>query len=451
MNLDALLRRARDSFAGTILAQPALSWAAVLLSIAAAAALCAAAPAALIAVTCLFFFPALLLTVLMCGWRFGILAWITATIIVWAVASGGDAPTAMYEVAAFAFAAGLMVVISGFAHAVLFDRERLRSRLLKLLDASQGFMFVTDAAGHPLAHNPRWTTMTGMRWDDYHTEGWTTAIHPDDRDRLPLNAAAPSPDDIYDIELRVRDARGDWRWHRMRVVAVKDRLGNIAEWIGTLRDIHEHKSESQQRELVLSEARHRLKNLMAIVETLARYSAPRPGTDPGVDEFLKRFTGRLHALTAASDALLTGQRRMIEAGTVIRATLAPFMGDTASRIHLDGPDLELPEDFGGSLAMAVHELATNAIKYGALSKLDGSVSFVWVSEPAEDGERIRFDWKERGGPAPQVPAKEGFGSRMIRSVTARERGGGVTIDYEPDGLRCRIVFMRRPSGETHIH
>ncbi len=82
--------------------------------------------------------------------------------------------------------------------------------------------------------------------------------------------------------------------------------GAVREWIGTLDDIHERRIESEKREIVVGELRHRLKNLMAIVEALAKYSAPRPGTDAGVDSFLKRFTGRLHALTAASDLLLAG-------------------------------------------------------------------------------------------------------------------------------------------------
>ena len=92
--------------------------------------------------------------------------------------------------------------------------------------------------------------------------------------------------------------------------------------------------------------------------------------------------------------------------------------------------------------MAVHELATNAIKYGALSVPQGRVSFVWSAEQRPEGERVIFDWKERDGPTAPKPNKEGFGSRMIRSVTARENDGAVSIDYEPDGLHCRIAFTR---------
>jgi two-component sensor histidine kinase len=92
--------------------------------------------------------------------------------------------------------------------------------------------------------------------------------------------------------------------------------------------------------------------------------------------------------------------------------------------------------------MAVHELATNAIKYGALSVAQGSVSLVWTAEQTTEGEHIAFAWKERGGPSPAAPSKEGFGTRMIKAVTARENTGAVTIDYEADGLHCRISFTR---------
>jgi len=283
-----------------------------------------------------------------------------------------------------------------------------------------------------------------MTWEEYRGHGWIDAIHPDDRDQLPLQGP-PNEGTAYRLELRIREgATGEWRWHRLRTLPMRGPDGEIREWIGTLDDIHDGTAEAERREIVVSELRHRLKNLMAIVEALAKYSAPRPGTDAGVDNFLKRFTGRLRALTAASDLVLAGQHGAINADAVIRATLAPFMSDQVPRIFIEGPEILLSEQFGGGLALAVHELATNAIKYGALSVPQGAVSLAWTVEQVPQGERVAFDWKERGGPAPQKPSRDGFGTRMIRAVTARENAGSVSIDYEPDGLRCRISFTHPP-------
>jgi len=389
------------------------------------------------------FFPVILFCALFAGWQYGLAASIASTAFVWwlrRLQLAGTDPA----IVIFAASGAIQVAIAAFARAMLLDREILRHRLLKLVDASQGFAFVMDKRGRPTEHHPRWTALTGMPWDEYSGLGWLAAIHPEDRRQFPLHGL-PNEGKSFVVELRIREGTsGNWRWHRLRTIPVLEPDGAIREWIGTLDDIHERKLESDRREIVVSELRHRLKNLMAIVEALAKYSAPRPGTDPGVDDFLTRFSGRIHALTAASDMLLAGQQGAIEANAVIRATLAPFLSEPMSRFVIEGPELQLSEQFGGGLALAVHELATNAIKYGALSTPPGKVSLFWTSEPGPDGEHIVFDWKERGGPPPLKPNREGFGMRMIKAVTARENTGAVSIDYEPDGLHCRISFTRAP-------
>jgi two-component sensor histidine kinase len=200
--------------------------------------------------------------------------------------------------------------------------------------------------------------------------------------------------------------------------------------------------EAAARELVLGEARHRLKNLMAIIEALAKFSGTRPGENSDIDAFLQRFLGRLRALGAASDLVLKFGPGVLEANAVVHAVLEPFLSDAPQRLRFDGPELELSEHFGGALAMAVHELATNALKYGALSVRSGSVTLRWRSVPRDDGETVEFVWQENGGPPPQRPEKDGYGHRLIRSVAAREIDGEVRIEYPPEGLVCRISYRR---------
>lgn len=335
---------------------------------------------------------------------------------------------------------GPVVEMEALARLLLGDETGRLRTWLQLLDTGSGIVFTSDPDGRPRAffsgHSAGQLSLNAASWID--------AVHPDDRARLPMRSDYDGVEPQR-LELRLRDANSeDWRWYLLRAVAERDRDGRIVEWVGFLRDIHERKLQSEQRDIALNESRHRLKNLMAIVEALAKYSAPRPGTEPAIDDFLRRFTGRLHALTAASEAVLAGNLRAIEANAVIHATLAPFLSDLAPRIHVEGPEIQLSEEFGAGLALAVHELATNAIKYGALSVPRGSVSFVWSARREPDGEHVVFNWKEQGGPAPHAPNKDGFGIRMIRAVTAREDTGKVSIDYEPDGLHCRISFVRPP-------
>jgi PAS domain S-box-containing protein len=454
LGLEAGLEKARDALSGILLGGRAelptgsrfgtrhaerIAFTAVV--VAAASAIRLALGTQQIGLSAAIFFPVILVCALFAGWQYGVAAWIGSTITA-ALITRTHIPGANLGLVLFAVSGAAQVAIAAFARAMLLDREILRHRLFKLVDASEGFVFVTDGKGRPLEPHPRWTALTGMQWDDYRGHGWLKAIHPDERQHFPLHGI-PNDGKSFHVELRLRDgAGGDWRWFDMRAVPVFDQGGKVTEWIGSFRDIHEGKLEAEKQQLMTSDARHRLKNLMAIIEALAKYSAPRPGVDEGVDKFLKRFTGRLHALTAASDLLLAGNKGAIEANAVIRATLAPFMSDLPPRITIEGPELQLSEQFGGGLALAVHELATNAIKYGALSVPQGTVAFVWTANATPEGEDIVFDWKERGGPLALTPNHEGFGTRMIKTVTARENTGAVRIDYEPDGLHCRISFTR---------
>ena len=200
--------------------------------------------------------------------------------------------------------------------------------------------------------------------------------------------------------------------------------------------------EASARELVLGEARHRLKNLMAIIEALAKFSGTSPGENPEIDAFLHRFIGRLRALGAASDLVLKYGPGVLEANAVVSAVLEPFRSGSPQRLRFEGPELALSEHFGGALAMAVHELATNALKYGALSVPSGIVTFRWRAVPSNGGEKIEFVWKEGGGPSPKRPERDGYGHRMIRSVAAREIDGEVRLHFPPEGLVCQITYRR---------
>ena len=210
----------------------------------------------------------------------------------------------------------------------------------------------------------------------------------------------------------------------------------------------QREQEAAAREMVLGEARHRLKNLMAIIEALAKFSGTRPGQDPVLDGFMQRFLGRLRALGTASDLVLKYGPGVLEANAVVAAVLEPFLSEAPPRVRFDGPRLDLSEHFGGALAMAVHELATNALKYGSLSVPEGSVTFRWRTGPYEGGEAIEFVWKEDGGPPPKPPEKDGYGHRLIRSVAAREPDGEVRLDYPPEGLVCRIAYRRPATAEN---
>ncbi len=191
-------------------------------------------------------------------------------------------------------------------------------------------------------------------------------------------------------------------------------------------------------DILAGEMRHRAKNLIPLIEGIGRLS--RPKNKPDVDEYIDAFLGRLTALLRAGDVILSTTNRTADLRTVLDMTLAPFQDELSpERFVLSGPPVALSERSAGSLALAIHELATNAIKYGALSTQSGSVSLTWDLTP---GVRKRFtmDWKEKGGPRVTPPAAEGFGGRVIRHSVAHEPNGHIALDYSPEGLHCRFEF-----------
>ena len=394
-----------------------------------------------------FYFPAIILVTLMAGWRFGIAALVLTAVLAWYLfLPPGYAFTfdrfQGVSVGFYLVAGALQVAIGETLRQALARAEQGDIRYRRLLGVASGIVWITDARGHLNAPHPDWSELTGMAWPDYEALGWTDAIHPEDRAKL-TPAEPRDPDALHEVEFRLWSAaHADWRWYHARAVSVPGDAG--IEWITAMREIHDQKLARDRRDLVIGELRHRLKNLVTVIEAIAKMSRDRK--DPAVESFLQKFLGRLRALGAAGDLVLAGNRVAIECGAVVRAALTPFMEENSARIRVEGPILQLSEETGGGLALAVHELATNALKYGALSAPGGRVSLVWSVARESDADRVNIEWTETGGPAPASNDGEGFGTRVIRSVCAREKNGDVRLEYRPEGLYCRIAFDKNPEG-----
>lgn len=200
-------------------------------------------------------------------------------------------------------------------------------------------------------------------------------------------------------------------------------------------DITERHRAETLRQLLLNELNHRVKNTLAVVQGLAAQSFKR-GIEP--DAARRGFEGRLRALAAAHD-LLTAENWV---GAGLRSVILEAIHGTAdgSRLSIEGPDLQLPPQTAVTLALAMHELATNAVKYGALGAPDGRVHVGWhlVEQAGEGVPRLELMWAETGGPPVVPPKRRGFGSRMLEQGLAGEIGGTVRLEFAADGLRCHI-------------
>ncbi|MDG2521613.1 HWE histidine kinase domain-containing protein [Caulobacter segnis] len=266
-------------------------------------------------------------------------------------------------------------------------------------------------------------------------------VHPDDQD-LVTRAIQHAIDEtgVYEVEYRhVREpgSRPSWRY---TAGVVLYGTGHVAERvIGVTQDIDDRKREEERLQALLAELDHRVKNVLAAVQSLAVQSARRSGS---LDSFLKTFQGRLKSMASAHDLLTATRWRGAMLSDIVGAELG---GLAPLQTRWDGPELFLTPRAASALSLALHELAINAVKYGALSVEMGRVDVAW--RISSSGGFI-LDWIESGGPRVSAPASErGFGATLLSDVAGRELGGQVEIDYRPSGVAARIEASAHAIGE----
>jgi PAS domain S-box-containing protein len=198
----------------------------------------------------------------------------------------------------------------------------------------------------------------------------------------------------------------------------------------TNRDVTARKQAEEQVHLLMHEANHRAKNMLGLVQAIARQTAAREPED-----FIGRFTERVQALAANQDLLVRNEWQGVDAEDLVRAQLAHFADLVGSRIAVRGPKLRLNAAAAQAIGLALHELATNAGKYGALSTDRGRVDVGWGT----DGDTLAMSWTERDGPPVSPPERRGFGSTVVASMAKKTVGGDVQLDYAPSGLVWRLT------------
>ncbi|WP_459677574.1 sensor histidine kinase [Acidisoma sp. 7E03] len=234
----------------------------------------------------------------------------------------------------------------------------------------------------------------------------------------------------FQLEHRVRRADGSIGWLFSRAVPVTNDAGEVIEWFGAASDITERVRTTEHLRLVVNELNHRVKNTLAMVQGIARRTF-RSASD--VAQAQEQFGARLVALAQAND-LLTGERWAgASLKSAIEQAVRPHQHD-AARCVIEGRDLRISPKTALAITMAAHELATNAVKYGAWSNDHGTVVITWGTE----GGSFHIEWREEGGPPVVPPLRRSFGSRMIERGLAGELGGTVSLHFDPAGLRCVV-------------
>jgi PAS domain S-box-containing protein len=318
------------------------------------------------------------------------------------------------------------------------DHERLaieQERISLALEAAHMGEYEWDLRQDLLIVSPRAAAITGLPEGTMPALGGEVlrpVLHPADNsgfyDDLEGRVAAEGRREIE--VLITRQDNGKPVWVRLSAVSKTDETGAVVRVIGVVQDITERRTEDDARNALVAELDHRVKNVLASVQSLAAQSARKTTS---LEAFLKTFAGRLDAM-ASAHALLTATRwRGADIGHIAAAELG---GLAPGQARWSGPEIVLNPRATNALTLALHELATNAVKFGALSVDTGRIEVTWHPR-AEGG--FELDWVERGGPSVKEPERHGFGATLLERVTGRELGGQARLEFRPDGVRAHIV------------
>lgn len=325
---------------------------------------------------------------------------------------------------------------AGQQKAVVALRES-EARLRLALQAGRLGAWELDLRNRVLAASPTCRANFGRAPDTPFTyDDLCAAVHPDDRERMQAAVARSVAErSDYDIEYRAIWPDGTVRWVHVRGRPEHAPDGTPLGMAGVSLDITERKMAEERQALLSREVDHRAKNALAVVQAALRLTKAAD-----LPSYVRAIEGRVAALVRAQTLLAEDRWSGTKLRTLLEGELVPFLGGDATRGVLDGPEVSLPARATQPLAMAVHELATNAVKYGALSVANGCVSVSWAIE-RKPGESVflRLRWAEVGGP-PLVgaPARRGFGGRVLDGTVRVQLGGKISLAWEPPGLVCEI-------------
>ena len=268
----------------------------------------------------------------------------------------------------------------------------------------------------------------------------TASLHPDDLERtfgeFRRAAAADGPDHCG-LEFRIhRSNDGAERWIALdgrRYPAVQ---GSSSELIGIARDITARKQREMHMHLLMREVTHRSKNLLAIIQAMARQTVKDSLT---ADEFEQRFSARLRGLAASHDLLAARDWHGAAVDDLVRWQIGPILERESARIAIDGPALYLNPEAAQNIGLAINELSSNAARFGALSVPQGRVRITWAIETSgAESRRFRILWEETGGPAVAAPQRTGFGHKVVERLAARALDGEVNLTFAETGLNWSL-------------
>ena len=311
-------------------------------------------------------------------------------------------------------------------------------------EAAEIGLWDVDIVADALYWPPRVKAMFGISPDvPVSMADFYAGLHPDDRQKtVDAYTAASNPEQraLYDVEYRaVGKEDGVVRWVAAKGRGQFDGDGRCVRVIGTAVDITERKQAEERQLLLAREVDHRARNALAVVQAIVRLTRAN-----SQQAYIEAVEGRIHALAQAHTLLSESRWEGADVRTLVGEELAPYRGGDPARVKIEGPAVILSPEKAQNLALALHELATNSAKYGALSVAKGSLSVGWQAER----NILTLFWREAGGPPVQAPVTQGFGTKILNASIKHQIGGNVVWDWRPTGLHCTVQIPIEREGRT---
>jgi two-component sensor histidine kinase len=265
-------------------------------------------------------------------------------------------------------------------------------------------------------------------WIAYHADG-----RPLVRSEFP-GARALRGERVQGVEFQYRQGE-ESQWYRISGIPLRDAAGRVSGALLAIVDIDQEKRAAEHQKLLVNELNHRVKNTLATVQSISAQTLRNSDTTAEAREAVEM---RLLALSRAHDVLTRENWEGASLNEVVAQAVEPYHTPGQNRLHVTGPDVRLTPRMALALAMALQELATNAVKYGALSNAEGRVHISWTVQNGVLPPRLSLRWIEREGPRVNAPQRRGFGSRLIERSLAQDLNGTVQIDFAPDGVECIV-------------
>jgi PAS domain S-box-containing protein len=320
-------------------------------------------------------------------------------------------------------------------------RREIDERYRLILESATDFAILsTDFEGRVTIWNAGATNILG--WETHEIVGKPTPLIWTRED-----LAAGGPQQEMATALSTGRAEGE-RWHLRKdgskfwgnalMMPLRSEDGAAIGFLKILRDRSEHRRTAENQQTLINELNHRVKNTLSTVQSIATQTLRTAATPEEARESIEE---RLFALSRAHDVLTRGSWECAQLSEIVSEAVAAYRDPHEDRIRCAGPEVRLTPRVALALSMALHELATNAVKYGAMSLAGGEVLISWTFKDTADRGLLNLVWEERGGPLVKPPRRRGFGTRLIQRSLSAELGGEVSITFPPAGIRCDIAAV----------